>query len=104
MGWGSRRCRAPAADSSAPRTARNGRLLHGSLTLPGVRAFAKPPFASSKAKGEIKLSNIVSEGVVFRPILKRSSAISHSSGLGEEVDAPPPESFPAQSTISNNNS
>ena len=26
----------PAADSSAPRTARNGRLLHGSLTLPGV--------------------------------------------------------------------
>lgn len=25
----------PAADSSAPRTARNGRLLHGSLTLPG---------------------------------------------------------------------
>ncbi|GER46146.1 RING/U-box superfamily protein [Striga asiatica] len=28
----------PAADSSAPRTARNGRLLHGSLTLPGVGA------------------------------------------------------------------
>jgi hypothetical protein len=26
----------PAAYSSAPRTARNGRLLHGSQTLPGV--------------------------------------------------------------------
>ncbi|KAI3988184.1 hypothetical protein MKX01_011973 [Papaver californicum] len=30
------RSRAPSADSSAPRTARNDRLLHGSLTLPGL--------------------------------------------------------------------
>ncbi|KAL3526231.1 hypothetical protein ACH5RR_014603 [Cinchona calisaya] len=73
----------PAADSSAPRTGRNGRLLHGSLTLPGIGVPIIRRWSGAHLPQESRYSHPLEIGASNKKYSKKAPEASNSFGVGE---------------------